>query len=44
MDNKKKLMVIDGNSLMHRAFYAIQGLTNKKGFLPMRYMDSLIYC
>ncbi len=25
------LMVIDGNSLMHRAFYAIPVLTNKKG-------------
>lgn len=31
MDNKKKLMVIDGNSLMHRAYYAIRGLTNRKG-------------
>lgn len=31
MNNKKKLMAIDGNSLMHRAYYAIQGLSNKKG-------------
>lgn len=27
----KKLMVIDGNSLMHRAFYALPPLTNSKG-------------
>lgn len=29
--NKPKIMVIDGNSLMHRAFYALPMLTNKKG-------------
>lgn len=29
--NKKKIMVIDGNSLMHRAYYAIPTLTNRKG-------------
>ena len=28
---KKKLMVVDGNSLMHRAFYALPLLTNKEG-------------
>jgi DNA polymerase-1 len=28
---EKKLMVIDGNSLMHRAFYALPPLTNAKG-------------
>ena len=27
----EKLMVIDGNSLMHRAFYALPPLTNSKG-------------
>lgn len=27
----KKLMVVDGNSLMHRAFYALPLLTNKNG-------------
>ena len=45
MNNKKKLMAIDGNSLMHRAYYAIQGLSNKKG-VPTNaiYMDSLMYC
>lgn len=29
---KEKFIVIDGNSLMHRAFYAIPKLTNSKGF------------
>jgi DNA polymerase-1 len=28
---KKTLMVVDGNSLMHRAFYALPLLTNKEG-------------
>ncbi|HYE83246.1 MAG TPA: DNA polymerase I [Clostridia bacterium] len=27
-----KLIIIDGNSLMHRAFYALPKLTNSKGF------------
>ena len=26
-----KLLVIDGNSIMNRAFYGIRVLTNKKG-------------
>lgn len=29
---KEKFIVIDGNSLMHRAFYGIPKLTNSKGF------------
>lgn len=29
--SKEKLIVIDGNSLMHRAFYAVPPLTNSKG-------------
>lgn len=29
--NKSKLVIIDGNSLMHRAFYALPNLTNTKG-------------
>jgi DNA polymerase-1 len=29
---KGKLVIIDGNSLMHRAFYALPNLTNSKGF------------
>jgi len=29
--NKEKLVIIDGNSLMHRAFYALPPLTNSKG-------------
>jgi DNA polymerase-1 len=28
---KKKFVIIDGNSLMHRAFYALPNLTNSKG-------------
>lgn len=29
---KGKFVIIDGNSLMHRAFYALPNLTNSKGF------------
>lgn len=29
--SKSKLVIIDGNSLMHRAFYALPNLTNAKG-------------
>lgn len=29
--SKEKLVIIDGNSLMHRAFYALPNLTNSKG-------------
>lgn len=29
---KGRLIIIDGNSLMHRAFYALPNLTNSKGF------------
>ncbi|HYE12178.1 MAG TPA: DNA polymerase I, partial [Patescibacteria group bacterium] len=29
--NRSKLVIIDGNSLMHRAFYALPNLTNSKG-------------
>ena len=28
---KKKLMIIDGNSVLFRAYYALPPLTNKKG-------------
>jgi len=31
MDPRKKLMILDGNSLIHRAFYALPILTNSKG-------------
>jgi len=31
MENKKKLVIIDGNALVHRAFHALPPLTNKKG-------------
>ena len=30
-DKKRIIMAIDGNSLLHRAFYAIPILSNKKG-------------
>lgn len=31
MEEKKKIMIIDGNSLAHRAFYALPLLTNRQG-------------
>jgi len=31
MENKKKLIVIDANSLIHRAYHALPPLSNKKG-------------
>jgi len=31
MNNKKKLLLIDSNSLIHRAFHALPPLTNRKG-------------
>jgi DNA polymerase-1 len=31
MDNKRKLLLIDSNSLIHRAFHALPPLANKKG-------------
>lgn len=31
MDLKKKLIILDGNSLIHRAFYALPILTNRNG-------------
>jgi len=31
MDTKKTLLVVDGNSLLNRAFYAIKPLTNSAG-------------
>ena len=27
-----KLLVLDGNSILNRAFYGVKGLANKKGF------------
>ncbi|MCK4918898.1 MAG: DNA polymerase I [Candidatus Pacebacteria bacterium] len=33
MTNKKRLILIDGNALMHRAYHAIPPLTTKKGEL-----------
>lgn len=31
MDKKEKLLILDGNSLMNRAFYALPPLTNSQG-------------
>ena len=31
MENKEKFLIIDGNSIMNRAFYAIRLLTTKDG-------------
>jgi len=31
MEDKKKLIIIDSNALLHRAFHALPPLTNKKG-------------
>ena len=33
MDNKKRLIIIDSNSVIHRAFHALPPLTTKKGEL-----------
>lgn len=32
MDFKHKILIVDGHALVHRAFHAIPGLTNGKGF------------
>lgn len=32
MDFKQKILIVDGHALVHRAFHAIPGLTNGKGF------------
>ncbi|MGI6553811.1 MAG: hypothetical protein ACOX37_12795 [Bacillota bacterium] len=31
MKNTKKFLIVDGNSLAHRAFYALPLLTNRQG-------------
>ena len=31
MEEKKRLIIIDSNALLHRAFHALPPLTNKKG-------------
>ena len=31
--NKQKLIIIDGNALVHRAFHAIPPITNKDGVM-----------
>ena len=32
MDNMKEIYIIDGSSYIYRAYYAIRGLSNSKGF------------
>jgi 5'-3' exonuclease len=32
----KQLIAIDGNSLMHRAYYALPSMTTREGFPPAR--------
>lgn len=32
MLKNKKLVLIDGHSILHRAFYGVQDLTNARGF------------
>ncbi len=31
MEKKQKLVLIDGHSILHRAFYGVQDLTNAQG-------------
>lgn len=40
----KKLILIDGHSILNRAFFGIPDLTNQRGFILMRCMVSLILC
>ncbi len=34
----EKVLIVDGNSLIHRAFYALPLLSNAQGNLPMPHM------
>ena len=34
-----KIILIDGNSLSYRAFYAMPALKNKKGYILIVFMD-----
>lgn len=36
----KKMVLIDGHSILNRAFYGVPDLSNAQGFIPMRYMAS----
>ena len=40
-DYMEKLLIIDSESLMKRAFYAIPNWAMKKAYIPMPYMDLL---
>ncbi len=35
----EKLVLIDGHSILNRAFFGIPDLTNSEDFIPMRSMD-----
>ena len=36
----QKVVLIDGLSILNRAFYGVPDLTNSEGFIPMQYMVS----
>ena len=39
----KKLLILDSNSILNRAFYGVRYLSAKDGTPTMRYMVFLIY-
>ena len=34
----EKILLIDGHSILNRAYYGLPELTNSEGFTPMPYM------
>ena len=34
-----KIVLIDGHSILNRAFYGLPDLTNARAFIQMQYMD-----
>lgn len=34
-----KIVLIDGHSILNRAFYGLPDLTNAEAFIQMQYMD-----
>lgn len=34
-----KLMILDGNSIINRAFYGVRLLTTREGLYTMRFLD-----
>lgn len=39
-----KILLIDGHSILNRAFYGVPPLTNLRDSIQMQYMDLLILC